>query len=303
MHLLTSIIALSTVLTLTKAVPLVPQPLSYNSELATRTEFGAPQRGRLQRRNPKGGKGGNKNKNGGGKNNNNGKNGGGDEANLLLLLDHCTSFADDNVPVQLSELQEAVKEGLEESFTLKLLLNHCTSFEFGFESYHDAIDDNKDLGGDEYLSPGLADQGVPWNYAYDGEPGVLEPDYEGAFQLGMSENEFWGEIESVDGDVYAIFQKKACIHQTLSGLVPGQRYDISWSHRGRDSNTEQKPNDINFHYGNQKIYDEEVENTDWEEKSGDFTAGDNDEILKICSTNPYGTESTTFVDNIIIKKH
>jgi hypothetical protein len=53
--LLTSIIAFCTVFT--KAVP-----LSYNSELTTRTEYSASEGSRLQRRNPK--KGGKKGKSG-----------------------------------------------------------------------------------------------------------------------------------------------------------------------------------------------------------------------------------------------
>jgi hypothetical protein len=144
----------------------------------------------------------------------------------------------------------------------------------------------------------LAEQNQPWTY-------------EGGFQLGKSGNVPWGEVDSVDGEVYAIFQKVACIEQTLSGLDAGKRYTIFWSQRTRaqfPGFNNYATNDIKFSYGNGdgNIYYDEVKNTvDWEEKSGYFTAGDNDAILKICSTHPNGddTDSTTFIDKIVITKY
>jgi hypothetical protein len=279
---ITTIIAIYTTITFTAAVP-----LSYNSEQSPNAEYSAPQRNRLQRRNPKKGKSGGKNKK-------SGKHGSG--ANLHLLLEHCTTFDADEVPSlqdQLMDLTDEVDDDREMGIaTLKLLLSHCTTFVFGFESYVAAIGSNTEYGGTDFLGPGLADQGVPWYYDSEGDQG------DGGFQLGKSNNGPWGGAQSVDGDVYAIFQKEACIHQTLSGLDSGQTYTITWSQRARNNVF----NGIRFSYGEIELYNDEVKNTDWELQSTEFTATGEETILKICSTNPNEGQQSTFIDNIVISK-
>jgi hypothetical protein len=138
-------------------------------------------------------------------------------------------------------------------------------------------------------------------YQENPEAGIPGPDYEGAFQLGKSGNSPWGGADSVDGDVYAIFQMESSIRQTLFGLVPGQTYTISWSQRARINYG--GFNDINFSYGDEDIYSKEiVSSPDWVTETGDFTAGDVDAILKIWTTNPLGGDCSTFIDNIVITK-
>jgi hypothetical protein len=178
----------------------------------------------------------------------------------------------------------------------------CATFDclvvdsLGFESYAAAIKSNTEYGNSNFLGPGLAIQGKPWHYDYDGVPGNPGK----GFQLGKSGNSPWGGTSAVDGVVYAIFQRESSIEQTLSGLVSGQRYTISWSQKGRPIRVEGNGNDINFSYDGVTIYFEtNIVNTSWESKSAEFTASD-EGILKIWTTNPLTGDRATFIDNIVL---
>jgi hypothetical protein len=169
-----------------------------------------------------------------------------------------------------------------------LVIAACATFDcslvdcLGFECYLEAINTNTEYGNSIFLGPGLAIQGKPWFYDYDGVPGNKGK----GFQLGMSGNGPWGGTSAVDGVVYAIFQGESSIEQTLSGLVSEERYVISWYQQGRTNHL--AGNDINFSYGGLTIYTEKnIVNTSWESKSAEFTASV-DGILKIWSTNPLG---------------
>jgi hypothetical protein len=169
----------------------------------------------------------------------------------------------------------------------------CATFDcpvvdcLGFECYFEAIINNQGHGGSKFLWKGMAIQDQPWTYTGD-------------FQLGMSGNQPWGRTQSIDGDVYAIFQRESSIQQTLSGLVTGQDYTITWFQQGR---TNRKANlDIYFSYGGLTIYQEtNIVNKSWESKSAEFTASDGG-ILKIWTENPFEGDRTMFIDKIVLTK-
>ena len=111
-------------------------------------------------------------------------------------------------------------------------------------------------------------------------------------------------MESVDGSVYAIFKKKSSITQTVSGLIPGSKYALSWSQRGRPWNN-YAGNDINLSIGDLPIYTQDgiSDKGSWESKTSDvFTATSDTAELKIWTTNPLGGDRSVFVDAISVNK-
>ncbi len=161
--------------------------------------------------------------------------------------------------------------------------------DLSFESYAPAIAANTAYGGSNFLGSDLAAQ-EPWTYT-------------GHFQLGRSRNGPWGGAPSVDGLVFGIFQKVSSIEQTVSDLVPGRIYAVSWSQRGRKNGG--SGNDINVSLGGSTLYSETdiVDKGQWEAKiSTKFEATSKTAVLKFWTTNPKGGDRTVFIDAISITK-
>ena len=83
-----------------------------------------------------------------------------------------------------------------------------------FESYYDALQANTGYGGKVFLGPNLVPNSS-WSYT-------------GEFQIGLTRNRPWGSLPTVSGKLYAIFQRKSKIQQTVSGFKIGYSYVVSW---------------------------------------------------------------------------
>ncbi len=162
------------------------------------------------------------------------------------------------------------------------------TLDLGFESYAPAIAANTKKGVSDFLGKGLAIQ-EPWTYT-------------GQFQLGKSGNSPWGGVDSVDGTVYAIFQRDSSIEQEITNLVPGSVYVVNWSQRGRQNYG--SVNDIHISLDGSNVYSQSsVPKGPREAKSSaQFNANSVSALLKIWSTNPGGGDRTVFIDAISVNK-
>ena len=112
----------------------------------------------------------------------------------------------------------------------------------------------------------------------------------------------WGAVPAQNGQVFLGLQMVQSISQTISGLVPGGGYNVTWWQRARPTKV---GNDINVSLGGTLVYNETniTVSSSWTQRtSSSWISPGTSVVLQFYTTNPLGTDTTTFIDNVSISR-